>query len=190
MEPYLMAGVDRSLLAVLATITGSCSPPVSEPAPKVRVETSEPSKTTFITIEADTIIGDRRPEMTLECETGEEAGLQLLLVQTPPSPPPLRGNPATFRIDDTEPREIELGYSDESRWSVRLPHAAQMDTAASDRQNRKTLTEVLQRFLNGKTLEITTPAHLGLVEPVRWSASTFGSQMAAARECVGFKPPA
>jgi hypothetical protein len=67
-----MAGVTKSFFIGLATITGSCSSQeVNEPAPKVSVEPSEVSETTFITIEADTIIGDRRPELTLECGIGQ-----------------------------------------------------------------------------------------------------------------------
>jgi len=138
---------------------------------------------TFLTIEADTLIDGRRPELTLVCEPGKKADVQLDLVRAPAVPAPLRGMFGIFQVDQQPERRIELAWLTEGDRTVRTPHPAQTETARTDVINESNLLQTLRSFLRGSELRLVASDRY--FESATWSKRTLGEHLSAAERCIG-----
>jgi hypothetical protein len=157
---------------------------IGAPAPKATLKPAEIApEGTFLTIEADTVIDGRRPELTLICEPSKKLDVQFELVQVPETAAPLRGLFGTFRVDQQPEQRIELAWLSEDDWTARTPHPAQTDTARTDIVNQGILLQLLRSFVGGGKLHLSASDRY--FQSVTWSKSTFGEHLAAAERCVG-----
>lgn len=155
------------------TVTGVDSEPsTKQEPPTLTIENNEILGGVFITVEAETVISNQRPELVLVCGGHRAPSFQLYLKQTPASPPPLRGVYGTFVIDNGPPQSIELAWTTRDGW---LPRD----------ENRTQAAGIVRRFIRGRRLRLLPPPRYGSGQPIDWDASVFAARRGEIQRSCG-----
>lgn len=150
----------QSRVTLQSPAPAQSSPPPDAPA--VTVEQQELGRGVFVTVEAETVVGGRRPRLVLVCDTVSPPSFQLYLVQAPSSPPPVRGVYGTFTVAGAQPQRIELAWGTEDSWSPRD-------------NNAPAVRRVVQALTSGKNLSLEPPPGYSAPTTMRWRAATLSS---------------
>lgn len=151
--------------------------PVRKPSPPTLSKSAQvehsPLGSTFFTLEADAVVDQRRPHLSIVCEARKRPSLQIQTVRAPAIPPALRGVYFSISAPSIGERKVEVSWLPEDVW---MPRESEKDIARL----------VAKALAAGESVEVALPDDLGLPATIVWSASQLQPHLPKMRKLCKF----